>query len=153
MTDSPPDQATDQAATHTIADAARLLGISEHAVRKRIHRGTLPAHKDDDRWLVAIPVQAADQSPASTDLAAVITPLAVLTERLTAQHRELTEAAPIWQTRAAHLEEQLKQLAASPAADAGEDARQRPQESPVTRAPARWPRMVPRRDGAADGGR
>ena len=55
MTDHPPSQATDLVATHTIADAARLLGVSENAVRKRIRRGTLPARKEGDRWLVAIP--------------------------------------------------------------------------------------------------
>ncbi len=43
MSDQPPGQATDQAATHTIGDAARLLGVSENAVRKRIRRGTLEA--------------------------------------------------------------------------------------------------------------
>ena len=54
MTDHPPSQATDLVATHTIADVARLLGVSENAVRKRIRCGTLPARKEGDRWLVAI---------------------------------------------------------------------------------------------------
>ncbi len=126
MSDQPPGQATDQAATHTIVDAARLLGVSENAVRKRIRRGTLPAHKEGDRWLVAIPGQVGDHPPATdlasgqvaaatgqaTDLAAAITPLAALIERLTAENRELAEAATIWQVRAHHLEEQMKQLTA-----------------------------------------
>ena len=46
MSDHLPDQATDLAATHTIVEAARILGTSENAVRKRIHRGTLPARKE-----------------------------------------------------------------------------------------------------------
>jgi excisionase family DNA binding protein len=61
MSDRPSGQATDQAATHTIVDAARLLGVSKNAVRKRIRRSTLPAHKEGDRWLVAIPA-----TPAAT---------------------------------------------------------------------------------------
>ena len=133
MSDRPTDQATGRAATHTIADAARLLGVSENAVRKRIRRGTLPAYKEGDRWLVAIPTtpattgQAGDYPPATTDLAAdqvapatgqaadlaaAITPLAALIERLTAENRELAEAATVWQGRARHLEEQMKQLTA-----------------------------------------
>lgn len=147
MSDHPPglasDQATGQAATHTIADAARLLGVSENAVRKRIRRGTLPAYKEGDRWLVAIPTtpattglvgdypsattdlaadQAAPATGQATDLAAAITPLAALIERLTAENRELAEAATVWQVRARHLEEQMKQLTA------GQDA---PQASPA----------------------
>ncbi|MDP9370704.1 MAG: helix-turn-helix domain-containing protein [Chloroflexota bacterium] len=128
------DQATDQATTHTITDAARLLGVSENAVRKRIRRGTLPAHKQGDRWLVALPGQVADHPSATTDqaaptsglaggqvapttgqasdLAAAITPLADLIERLTMENRELAEAATTWQMRAGILEQQLKQLTA-----------------------------------------
>ncbi len=126
MSDHSLGQAADQATTHTITDAARLLGVSENAVRKRIRRGTLPAYKEGDRWLVAIPGQVGDQPPATdlandqvaaatgqaTDLAAAITPLAALIERLTAENRELAEAATIWQVRAHHLEEQMKQLTA-----------------------------------------
>jgi len=78
---------------------------------------------------VAIPNQAGDQPPATidlatpascqaTDLAAAITPLAALIERLTAENRELAEAATMWQVRAHHLEEQMKQLTAGPVADA-----------------------------------
>ncbi len=117
------DQATDQATTHTITDAARLLGVSENAVRKRIRRGTLPAHKQGDRWLVALPGQVADHSSATidlaspttgqaTDLAAAITPLVELIERLTMENRELAEAATLWQARAAHLEDRLLALTA-----------------------------------------
>ncbi len=136
MSDHPPGQATDHAATHTIADAARLLGISENAVRKRIRRGTLPARKEGDRWLVALPGQVADHPPATTDLAAdlaapasdqaadlaaAITPLTALIERLTTENRELAEAATVWQVRAHHLEEQMKQLTAGSLAQSASD--------------------------------
>ena len=40
----------------TIDEAARLLGISREAVRKRIKRGTLKAKKDKNgRWAVEVP--------------------------------------------------------------------------------------------------
>ncbi len=134
MSDHSLGQATDQATAHTITDAARLLGVSENAVRKRIRRGTLPAQKQGDRWLVALPGQVADHPSATTDqaaptsglaggqvapttgqasdLAAAITPLADLIERLTMENRELAEAATTWQMRAGILEQQLKQLTA-----------------------------------------
>ncbi len=38
-----------------IGQAARQLGLTVEAVRKRIHRGTLRAHKVDDRWFVVLP--------------------------------------------------------------------------------------------------
>lgn len=38
-----------------IAEAAQLLGLGEHAVRKRVQRGTLTAEKDDaGKWLVLL---------------------------------------------------------------------------------------------------
>ncbi len=160
MSDRPPDQAAGQAATHTIADAARLLGMSENAVRKRIRRGTLAAHKEGDRWLVAIPTtpatigQAGDHPPATTDLAAdqaaptsgqatdlaaAITPLAALIERLTAENRELAEAATIWQVRAHHLEEQMKQLTAGQDAPSAAPAVHHATETTDTAADASVP--------------
>lgn len=36
-----------------LANAARALGISREAVRQRIRRGSIAAHKVDDRWYVA----------------------------------------------------------------------------------------------------
>jgi hypothetical protein len=38
-----------------IAEAARRLGTNVDAVRKRIRRGSLTAHKQGDRWLVVLP--------------------------------------------------------------------------------------------------
>jgi len=41
-----------------VAEAAARLGLSEHAVRKRIQRGTLPAEKDETgRWLILLDVE------------------------------------------------------------------------------------------------
>ena len=71
--------------------------------------------------------QAASASDQAAALAAAITPLAALIERLTAENRELAEAATVWQVRARHLEEQMKQLTAG---DAREDAPQSTQEAP-----------------------
>ncbi len=46
-----------------IDDAARTLGISKEALRKRIKRGTVEAYKDGGRWVVELPDadQDADQ--------------------------------------------------------------------------------------------
>ena len=47
----------------TIDEAARLLGISREAVRKRIKRGTLKAKKDKNgRWAVEVPDDIPDTS-------------------------------------------------------------------------------------------
>ncbi len=46
-----------------ISDAAQTLRISREAVRQRIRRGTLPAAKVDNRWLVQ--AAAPDQYGAS----------------------------------------------------------------------------------------
>ncbi|MDP9357173.1 MAG: helix-turn-helix domain-containing protein [Chloroflexota bacterium] len=160
MSDHSLGQATDQVTTHTITDAARLLGVSENAVRKRIRRGTLPAQKQGDRWLVAFPGQAADYSSATidlasptsglaggqaapttgqaSDLAAAITPLADLIERLTRENRELAEAATTWQMRAGILEQQLKQLTAG-----GDTPTDAPQASPFAPGEAQPANVAP----------
>lgn len=39
---------------YTVPQVARLLGISERAVRKRIDTGTLAAERDGRRWLVCL---------------------------------------------------------------------------------------------------
>ena len=46
--------------TMKIAEAAEVLGITRDAVRKRIHRGTLPAEKMDGEWVVALPDSGQD---------------------------------------------------------------------------------------------
>ncbi|MDP9371944.1 MAG: sigma-70 region 4 domain-containing protein [Chloroflexota bacterium] len=37
-----------------IAEAARLLGLSQEAVRKRLQRATLPGYKQDEHWYVLL---------------------------------------------------------------------------------------------------
>jgi hypothetical protein len=76
VTGYPTDQAGDYPTTTPAAiplrDAAAHLGISENAVRKRITRGTLQAHKVDGAWRVVVdgypaatPEPAADQAAAT----------------------------------------------------------------------------------------
>jgi excisionase family DNA binding protein len=40
----------------SVPAAARRLGISERAVRKRIEAGTLPAERDGSKWVVTGPI-------------------------------------------------------------------------------------------------
>ncbi|MDP9472153.1 MAG: helix-turn-helix domain-containing protein, partial [Chloroflexota bacterium] len=56
--DRPPDYQPDQEATSlTIGQAARVLGVSENAVRQRIKRRSLPAAKVEGVWRVWLPDQ------------------------------------------------------------------------------------------------
>ncbi len=56
--DRPTDRQGDQEATsYTIGQAARLLGVSENAVRQRIKRRSLPAAKVEGVWRVWLPDQ------------------------------------------------------------------------------------------------
>ncbi len=123
---------------YSVPEAARALGISERAVRKRIDAGTLEAVKDGRAWSVLLPtvigaahpaVPAApvtvvaepgagtgpelSASPAVPDAAPAsvdLAPLAELIERQASEIQRLTEAATTWQLRAGVLEQQLKQL-------------------------------------------
>jgi len=123
----------------SVPEAARALGISERAVRKRITAGTIAAEKVGPAWVVALPagtgategaVPAAPAVPGAalgavpgavpgpaleagaggTDLA----PLADLIERQSEEIQRLTAAATLWQERARHLEGRVLALAAGP---------------------------------------
>ncbi len=52
----------------TIAEAARMLGLSTDAVRKRLQRGTIPGEKIGDTWRVFLATDAppADQPDVSS---------------------------------------------------------------------------------------
>ncbi len=50
-------QGDQEATSHTIGQAARLLGVSENAVRQRIKRRSLPAAKVEGVWRVWLPDQ------------------------------------------------------------------------------------------------
>src|SRR5215213_11991027 len=60
---------------YSVPEVARLLGISERAVRKRITTGTLDAHKEGSAWVVLLPtttgaVLAAPAAPEAVPSAA-----------------------------------------------------------------------------------
>src|SRR4051794_614840 len=80
------------------------MGISKDAVRRRIQRGTLAAHKgDDDRWLVIIPEDNGDDGetePRATSRDSTGTArrddeflavIATFREQLEAKDQQLTE--------------------------------------------------------------
>src|SRR5215218_5877841 len=48
----------------TVADAARILGISAEAVRGRIRRGTLPVEREDGKVYVLLEGSAEDRTTA-----------------------------------------------------------------------------------------
>jgi len=139
-----------------VPEAARALGISERAVRKRITAGTLAAEKAGPAWVVALPagtgavpgavpgagvaepaVPGAAQGAGAggTDLA----PLADLIERQGEAIQRLTEAATAWQFRALRAEGQLKALEAGPIPPSpdrtGPDAPRTPPASPFAGLP------------------
>jgi hypothetical protein len=108
-----------QVTTVSVAEAAHALGISHDALRSRLRRGTLEGFKDGDEWRVVLPVdrqptgdvppqQAATGNETGNDLS----PLVDLVERQAAELQRLAASNAMWQTRAAHLEDQLKQLSA-----------------------------------------
>ncbi len=51
----------------TIAEAARRLGLTIEAVRKRAQRGTLPAYKDDERWFIVLDDVRDGMAPVQDD--------------------------------------------------------------------------------------
>lgn len=116
----------------SVNEAAERLGISPDAVRARIRRGTLRAEKHENAWTVYLsdttrhntdrhtmaPGIRHDRTDPTvvqgTDLAPLVDLLADAMQRnadVMKQNADLAAAA-MWQTRAAHLEDQLKQLSA-----------------------------------------
>ncbi len=43
-----------------LAEASQVLGLSQEAIRKRLHRGTLEGCKVDGRWMVRLPTGRLD---------------------------------------------------------------------------------------------
>ena len=137
-----------QASTVSVAEAAHALGISHDALRSRLRRGSLEGFKDGDEWRVVLPVdrqptgdvppqQAATGnetgSPTGSPTGNDLSPLVDLVERQAAELQRLAASNAMWQTRAAHLENQLKQLTAGNVAP--ENATEAT-ESPQTNEPA-----------------
>jgi excisionase family DNA binding protein len=91
------------------------------------------ADTSDDRY------RTPDMS-ASDMLAVDLGPLADLIDDLTRRNADLAAAAAMWQTRAAHLENELKQLTAGELhAESTEDAPITPEPEPATMAPGSPP--------------
>jgi hypothetical protein len=120
-------------ARYSVPEVARLLGISERAVRKRITAGTLDAHKEGNAWVVllhattgAVPAASAAQEavpstePEGGTAALDVHEAMVQLRTLLAEERQCAdrylEAPTIWQGRALQLEERLKALEAGPIA-------------------------------------
>lgn len=168
------DDGTGGPRRYSVPQAARRLGISERAVRKRIDAGTVLAVREGRAWTVILEepgggtgtaesaVSAAPSEPgsaprqssaapgtagtASVDLA----PLVALVDSLTRRNAELTEAAAIWQFRAVQLEERLKQLTAGDPVAAHDDTLpDRDEAGPGGAAPSRLTTDAPRSHLAA----
>ncbi len=127
---------TRQDATVGVVEAAHLLGTTTDAVRARLRRGTLQGHKVDGEWHVVVPAPTVDQQDATADRQDAqqsgdrmptvdLAPLTDLIDDLTRRNADLSAAAAMWQTQAAHLDNELKQLTAprigSGASGAGRD--------------------------------
>jgi hypothetical protein len=70
----------------TIADAARLLRVSEHTVRRRVRNGELPSSQVDTPqgfiWMVELPDDVSPDSPISGELAALRELISSLNEQV-----------------------------------------------------------------------
>ena len=47
----------------TVQDAAKILSVTEHAIRQRVYRGTLTSEKDEDGRVFVLLDQDAHESP------------------------------------------------------------------------------------------
>jgi len=134
-----------------VGEAARILGISEGAVRMRVKRRTLDAEREGGRLYVVLHADPTDEpTPDPTDRTSEL--IATLQEQLRAERQAHAEARRI----IAGLVERIPQLEAPQEAGQGrEDAAQEPagggegveagaaspaQERPVERRP--WWRWV-----------
>jgi hypothetical protein len=119
---------------YSVPQVARVLGISERAVRKRLTAGTLDAHEEGNAWVVLLPpttgaVPAASAGPGAVPGAAPeggtravdLAPMAELIDRLTRDNQELAAGAALWQERARFLGERLQALEAGPIATEAPD--------------------------------
>jgi hypothetical protein len=107
-------------ARYSVPEVARVLGISERAIRKRITAGTLDAHQEGSAWVVLLPAtsEAVPAVPAAQGAApeggtadqdvheAIVQLRTLLAEERQRADRYL-EASTIWQGRALQLEERL----------------------------------------------
>src|SRR5919199_1324959 len=103
-----------------LTEAADRLGLSQEAIRKRIHRGTLAGRKVDGRWLVLLPEDRPDIRPDVSgrsdgrqddgSLTASGHPddgLADLIQQLHRENLELAGRLGFYQSEIQHLQAQL----------------------------------------------
>ena len=152
---------------YSVPEVARLLRISERAVRKQITAGALDAHKEGNAWVVLLPstmgavpvVPAAQEAvpgavpeggPAGPDVHEAIIQLRTLLAEERQRADRYLEASTIWQGRARQLEERLQALesgpmpAGEPRQDASRDANTGPQrdDQPAKGAKGLWRRFL-----------
>jgi hypothetical protein len=110
-------------ARYSVPEVARVLGISERAIRKRITAGTLDAHQEGSAWVVLLPATseavpavpaaqgAAPEGGTTPDASQGVHEAITQLRTLLAEERQRAvrylEASTIWQGRALQLEERL----------------------------------------------
>lgn len=131
------DQVTDMSngIRATVEEAAKLLGLSENAVRKRIERGTLRSEKVDDiRYVLldgAMPQHALNMP----------TDISLMQAHLDSMQEQLSYLKAVIHTRDEEIRRKDHLLAATleriPAIEAPPDTPSEPRESPVPDAEPR----------------
>lgn len=103
----------------TLADAARLLGITKQALRKRIERGNVTANLIEGRWYVYL-----DESPTKPPtLPRLVGGDTGEVERLRREVEELRADRDAWRAVALSQAEALRALPAPEPAPAAEEHR------------------------------
>ncbi len=159
MSQPPADQPTDyQGEPVPIAVAARILGVSENAIRQRIKRGTVDAVKVDGTWQVTLSephrppadyqsdqenLITADHQPAPVNPAAIaqleairetwLQPLVDQVERLGKEAGQLRAERDAAEARARDLEQRLTVLEAGPISEPDAAEAQTAQREPPGR--------------------
>ncbi len=91
----------------TVAEAARILGIPEKTVRRKVRTGELrgaQVHTAQGlRWMVEVPDGTPHQDPHNEDCAALREVIALLKEELEARRREVQELHVLLQASQAAL--------------------------------------------------
>jgi excisionase family DNA binding protein len=125
----------------TVQDAARLLGISEGAVRARIHRGTLETERDGGT--VYVRIDAEDTPKERTEQTELVQALREHNTTLERQLNAEREASAELRRIIAALTQRIPEL---------EAPRQEPPESPIeaTEQPGRVEPQTPL-EGAQEG--
>ena len=146
------------ASRYSVPQAARILGISERAVRKRIEHGSMRAEREAGRWVVYLStvkqVAEVEASAVEPEEPAPVVDTSTglveqLLQRLDHRERRIEELAGqlgYLQRGVQEKDEQLRLLAApSSSAEGGENQIEPDRvSSPATKQPGRWHRLVRR---------